>query len=171
MKSPGFAARGFRKGELVNSDLCLSKSTTKQDLKQAWGAWISGLANWDWYATLTFRDPEPEELARGYTKRGWGYAVKAYKRFVEALPAPLGVGHWVRMFEYQQERGVPHVHALLSGVQDLRRDEAWSWWFQRYGLARILPYDNKLGAGYYLCKYVTKELGDVKFSDSLTGKS
>ena len=37
----------------------------------------------------------------------------------------------------------------------------WSW--KHYGMARVLEYDEQLGAQYYLCKYVTKELGDIEF--------
>jgi len=142
--------------------------TTAGELKQAWGDWLSGLDKWDWYATLTFRDPTPQEMARGYTKRGWGYAKAAWSKFERSWPNPLGGQRWVRMFEIQKARGVPHIHALVSGVGDLRRDEAWGWWFEKYGMARILPYDRSLGAGYYLCKYVTKELGDIQFSKNLT---
>lgn len=144
------------------------ENSTKEELKQAWGDWIKDLAAWDWYCTLTFRDTTPEEMKRGYTKRGWGYAKKAFTSFVKSLPLALGQPTWVRMFEYQHWRGVPHIHALISGVADLRRDAAWQWWFTRYGINRILPYDRELGAGYYLCKYVTKELGDIEFSQNLT---
>jgi hypothetical protein len=86
---------------------------------------------------------------------------------MDELRACRGLGEptWVRGMEYQHWRGVPHFHALLSGVKDLRRDEAWQWWFKRFGMARILPYDRQLGAGFYLCKYVVKELGDIQFSD------
>ena len=139
----------------------------RQELKQAWGKWLSGLADWDWYATLTFRDPSDPDRP-GWTKPGWAYAKGAWGRFVQSLPIPLGEPIWVRMFELQRWRGVPHIHALIGGVKDLRRDEAWAWWFKRYGLARILPYDPSLGAGYYLCKYVVKELGDIDFSGGLT---
>jgi hypothetical protein len=41
------------------------------------------------------------------------------------------------------------------------------WWFKQYGIARILPYDRSRGAGFYLCKYVTKDLGDIQFSEGL----
>lgn len=138
-----------------------------KELKQAWGEWLSGLAVWHWYATLTFRDPSPGETSRGYNKRGIGYAKRAWVLFIQSLPVIFSQIYWVRMFEYQHWRGVPHIHALIGGVQDLRRDEAWKWWFDRYGIARILPYDPGLGAGYYLCKYVTKELADIEFSANL----
>jgi hypothetical protein len=78
---------------------------------------------------------------------------------------------WVRGREYQKWRGVPHFHALIGGVADLRRDEAWAWWFDKFGIARIEPYNRELGAGYYLCKYVTKELGDIRFSPNLSRKT
>jgi len=36
------------------------------------------------------------------------------------------------------------------------------WCYRQYGIARILPYNPKLGAGYYLCK-----MSDVEFSADL----
>ena len=101
---------------------------------------------------------------------GWKYSQGAFDRWMSFLRCLRGIGEptWVRGMEYQRWRGVPHFHALLSGVGHLRRDEAWAWWFQRYGLVRIEPYDRNLGAGFYLCKYVVKELGDVRFSQDLT---
>ena len=37
----------------------------------------------------------------------------------------------------------------------------WAW--TNYGQARILPYDSSKGAGYYLCKYLSKEMSDIEF--------
>jgi hypothetical protein len=147
--------------------------TTTEELKQAWGGFLTDLGDqaggWDWWATLTFREP-PEERP-GWTKIGWQYSGRAWDRFVTELGLKKGLHDlwWVCGREYQHWRGVPHFHALIGGVADLRRDQAWDWWFQRYGLARIEPYDRSLGAGFYLCKYVTKELGDIQFSKGLTG--
>lgn len=42
------------------------------------------------------------------------------------------------------------------------------WWYEHYGIARILPYEEKLGAKYYLGKYLTKDLADVQASPQLT---
>ena len=135
-------------------------------LKEEWGRWISDFAKWDWFFTGTFRDVSEEERARGYTQRGPGFANSAWYKFIGSLVCPLGVGKWFRVFEYQKFRGsglgVPHIHGLIENVGDLRRDEAWKWWFERYGFARILKYDEKMGAGYYLSKYVTKDLGDIQ---------
>jgi hypothetical protein len=150
-----------------------------QDLKQSWGDWLSELGDrvggWDWWASLTFRDIEGQGA---WTRPGWAYTAKAWRLWIteleqrafeqaplDSLKQPRRGLEWVRAREEQRGRGIDHFHALLSGVGDLRRDGAWLWWFDRYGIARIEPYNRELGAGYYLCKYVTKELGDLQFSD------
>lgn len=140
-----------------------------RELKQAWGTWLSGLADWNWFATLTFRDPPADRP--GWTRVGWKYSGKAWNTFINQVGLAKGLHDvsWVRCREYQYWRGVPHFHALVAGVSELRRDEAWQFWFENYGIARILPYDPQLGAGFYLCKYVTKELGDIRFSENLKG--
>lgn len=149
----------------------LYNSSTSEQLKQAWGDFVDQVGGrkggWDWYTTLTFRDIE----RRGtWDKPGWSYTEKACNSFLRQLGALKGLHDiwWFRAREYQSWRGVPHWHLLIGGVGELRRDEAWGWWWQRYGFNRILPYDSSLGARFYLCKYVTKELGDIKFSDNLT---
>ena len=111
---------------------------------------------------MTFRDPRPGSGT--WTKPGVAYAKRAWKAFTEAIQPPLGPLAWVRCFELQKWRGVPHIHALVG-----KSDPAIPWWamkawcWQNYGMARVLPYDPDQGAGYYLCKYVTKELGDIEF--------
>lgn len=153
----------------------LDENSTKEDLRQVWGNWLTELGDraggWDWWATLTFRDRTEAEIARGWTKPGWEYTGRAWDALVEEIEASkgmFGTSHWVRGREYQHWRGVPHFHALVGGVAGLRRMDMVDWWFERYGIARILPYDRSLGAGFYLCKYVTKELGDIQFSKGLS---
>ncbi len=53
--------------------------------------------------------------------------------------------------------GVPHFHLLMGNLDGVRRDKYWKIWFRENGRARILPYNSKLGAGYYLTKYVVKD--------------
>jgi hypothetical protein len=152
-----------------------ARSCQAQELKQAWGSWLTEIGDriggWDWWATLTFRDCTDAEIARGWTKPGWRYTGGAWDALVREIEGQKGMfrtTRWVRGREYQHWRGVPHFHALIGGVQDLRRMDLVDWWFQHYGIARILPYDRELGAGFYLCKYVTKDLGDIQFSGGLT---
>lgn len=148
--------------------------TSQADLKQAWGNFLTELGDraggWSWWATLTFRDRSDAEIAQGWTKVGWQYSGKAWSRFVAEIGLRKGLHdvRWVRGREYQRWRGVPHFHGLIAGVKDLRRLGMMDWWFQRYGIARIEPYDRARGAGFYLCKYVVKELGDIQFSKNLT---
>ena len=143
------------------------------DLRDAWGDFADAVGNrkggWDWFATATFRDPSVEEQAKGWTKVGMGYSRRACDAFLSELGDRRGMHdlHWFRAREFQRDRRVPHYHMLIGGVKDLRRDDAWAWWFKRFGFARILPYEAEKGARFYLCKYVTKELGDFEFSDNL----
>ena len=162
----------------MSSSLCCNITpgvSKSQELKNVWGGWLTTLGDqvggWDWWATMTFRPRTEAEVARGWTKVGEPYADSAWRAWMKELRFTRGIGEptWVRGREYDHWRGVPHFHALISGVKDLRRDDSWAWWFKNYGINRILPYDRKLGAGYYLCKYVVKELGDVQFSQDLTG--
>ena len=77
---------------------------------------------------------------------------------------PLGELAWVRMFEIQKDRSVPHIHALVGRCDPaVRRMDLVDWAWRRWGMTRVLEYDPGLGASYYLCKYVTKELADIEF--------
>jgi hypothetical protein len=76
--------------------------------------------------------------------------------------------YWVRGREPNPYRYGTHFHALIGGLpEDVRRTDAWRWWFERHGMARIEPYNPAWGAGRYLSKYVVKELGDITFSPNL----
>jgi len=142
---------------------------SQEKLKKCWGEFISGLSAWDWFATLTFRDRPKADYDRGWTKVGTHYASRAFKTFIKEIQKETKTKvKWVCGLEYQKWRGVPHYHVLIQGVSKLRRLDWLDWWYARYGIARILPYNAKEGASYYLSKYVGKELGEINFSDSLT---
>jgi hypothetical protein len=74
---------------------------------------------------------------------------------------------WVRVLEDQKERGVPHVHALITSSPEGAPGplEMKEWAFRKYGIARILEYDPTLGAAGYLGKYLLKEKNtlDIEF--------
>ena len=139
-------------------------------ITDAFGDWIGGMADWDWFATMTFRDPSPEDQRQGWTRIGTGYAQTALRRWsTELQGACFGreQPRWVACMEFQKDRGVPHWHALVANAGIERRMGWVDWWYGRYGIARILPYDKRLGARYYLSKYVTKAMADIQFSSGL----
>jgi hypothetical protein len=142
-------------------------SLSRENLKDVFGKWIDGLAGWDWYATLTFRDPCDPRFP-GWTRTGWVAAHNALRKFNAALVGELDYVNplWVACMELQQ-RGVPHWHMLVGAVGDERRMKWVDWWYEHYGIARILPYQEELGARYYLGKYLTKSLSDIRFSPGL----
>ena len=156
----------------AKSSLLIDNTTTpgpcQADLKQVWGDWVSPLYPWQWFVTLTFRDRTAEQVAAGWTKVGHAYAKTAYNRFLAFLQPALGSLYWFRAFETQYWRGVPHIHGLVGGLDSLEFGPVAAWYWKNYGYIRVLEYNPQLGAGHYLCKYVTKELGDIRFSENLT---
>ena len=148
-------------------------------LRASWGDFIDTLGRdlngWDWFATFTFRDPSSPKYPN-WTKPGWKYAHRALRDWNDAiLSKRLGSSapYWIGMMEYQHWRGVPHWHLLVgnTAIGDLdeeRRMDWVDWWYERFGIARILPYQERLGAKYYLGKYLTKDMADVVASPQLT---
>ena len=112
-----------------------------------------------------------------HTKPGWRYAQKVWEDFVEVSMGdiPLDDRSWVRVFE-QQERGVPHIHFLMTDNEGSPRYmDMKDWLDERYGMSMIYPYKPARGAANYLCKYLLKDQGkvvegfDIQFSPNLEG--
>jgi len=55
----------------------------------------------------------------------------------------------------------------MGGLGDERSKDWVDWWHERYGIARIEPYNAELGARYYLGRYLTKEVADIQYSPQL----
>lgn len=113
-------------------------------------AWVDLLSryNWDWFATLTFRDLPKSYTAINRTKK-WLTAIKKQEK--------RSISYFMCM-EWTKVQNRPHTHLLIGNLEGVRRDKWWSTWYTWYGRARILPYDKGLGAGYYLTKYVVKDV-------------
>ncbi|MBA7630161.1 hypothetical protein ES703_37674 [subsurface metagenome] len=147
-------------------------------LQQAWGNFLDqigrDLLGWDWYCTLTFRDPDEKQRrkAPNWTQPGWSYAHRALHQFTRTLlynrfDAGKEQPYWIALMEMQKWRGVPHWHLLMGNCGDLRRLDWVDWWWEGFGIARILPYHQELGARFYLGKYLTKDIADIQASPQL----
>lgn len=137
-------------------------TTVAPALKSEWGKLLSELAQWQWFVTMTFNK-----------RVGLWAAQRRWSRLWTEVQRATGRLEWVRCTEYQHWRGVPHYHALVTGipkqlvgehsrllVKEMAHDIA--------GITRVLEYNPDLGAAHYLTKYTTKELGDIQFTRGLT---
>ncbi|MBA7544393.1 hypothetical protein ES705_36749 [subsurface metagenome] len=113
------------------------------DYREKVADWLNGF-NWDWWATFTFRYPcmpysAKKSFIRNFREQGIDY---------------FYASEWCGDFH-----GV-HIHALMGNCYGIRRLTTMDKWYQRYGIARIYPYDKRLGARYYVCKYIVKSVAD-----------
>lgn len=127
-----------------------------KQLADAWGDFLAGYP-WDWFLTLTFRDPP-----------GSFRAHRMFDRFARDIEKAAGVPTgWFRGDEYGPLGGRLHIHALMLNTAHLPRIAWLNEWNRRAGFARILPFDATRGAAFYCAKYVTKEFGDHDFSENI----
>ncbi len=121
----------------------------KDDSGDAFGRWAEGLGPFQWFVTRTLGKP----VDMGFTKVGLATA----RRCLRDLLIRTEATRCVAVFEMQEERGVPHLHALLGGCRGIdggvegRRDmELW-------GIARWKVFKREAGAPAYLGKYLAKD--------------
>ena len=149
----------------------LERVNTTAELRDAWGTWISGLAEWDWFVTLSFRDPA-QQPGENWTKPGWGQAKHAWTQFINIVISDLARGQWVRCLELQKWRGTPHVHGLVSSVDPaLSIKYARDWAYHHYGITRIYRYDPNLGAAWYITKYVNSDTFNIEFGGDFPSRT
>lgn len=124
-----------------------------QEANEAMGEWLSGFP-WEWYTTHTFK-----KMDTGSKK-----ADLAWYAWLNSLYLTLGKHHpvYVRTTEYQQ-RGTIHYHALLANLGATSRNLFKDLWGIS-GFGKVMKYDPNRGAGFYLGKYLTKDVGEIRFS-------
>jgi len=147
-----------------STDLKLpSKGYFKLDLHQAWINFIKSFEPFQWFVTLTFKEPRHPEACN-----------KAFYRWIRNINQCLygrryrenkkGVT-WIKAIEYQR-REVVHFHCLVGSPElcKLKRLDFMKVWetdcmnTQKIinGYARISKYDHNRGAINYCSKYVLK---------------
>src|SRR2546426_1882085 len=135
--------------------LTVPPSATPVDREALRDAWIAllGRWQWEWFCTFTFHDLVHPEAA---DKRFRVLISQANRVLYGVRWAKHGAGlRWVRALEYQK-RDVIHYHALLAGVQDLRRLYWMDRWDELAGYARIEPIQSAGAVASYVSKYVIK---------------
>jgi hypothetical protein len=140
-------------------------SATPVDRDALRDAWIAllGRWEWEWFCTFTFRDLVHPEAA---DKRFRVLLSQANRVLYGVRWHKHGEGiRWVRALEYQK-RDVIHYHALLAGVQDLRRLTWMDRWYDMAGIARIEPITTPDAVVRYVSKYVVKG-GEIELSPNL----
>ena len=158
-------------------------------MQSAYLSLIKKYEPYDWFVTLTFRDPVHIEVAE-----------HRFKRWIRHINLALYGGNfvkkkksvtWFKAME-RQKRGVLHFHCLIGSpdMYRLRRDKYMEMWETNCGLptskfrvdygrfdkilaepdsldwlsngfARIYKYDPSKGADYYCSKYVTKGFDNI----------
>ncbi len=131
-------------------------------MPQAFGQFIAGLAPWDWWVTITFRDDVEYPDA----------PVKAIKRWLAdvARNAGLSIGYVIAE-EFGDWGGRFHCHLLISGVKGLGRRFWWSEAFRRFGRTEIKLFDPDKYVTCYIAKYAAKQLGNLHFGGTFDGKN
>ncbi|MBA7554900.1 hypothetical protein ES705_47539 [subsurface metagenome] len=134
MSSP-FTINSTRTGETCQVNF--------SDYREKVADWLNGF-NWDWWATFTFRYPCMPYSAK-----------KSFIRFVKGA----GIDYFYASEWCGDYHGV-HIHALMSNCEGIRRLTTMDKWYEKYGIARIWPYDERRGARFYVCKYIVKSVAD-----------
>jgi len=164
-------------------------SYLKPGMQEAWLSMIKKYEPYDWFVTLTFKDPVHIDVADRRFKR-WVIDINKALYGGNYVKKKKGVT-WFKAME-RQERGVLHFHCLMGSpdMYRLRRDQYMKTWVTNCGLkgskfrvdhgrfdkiqalpnsldyisngfAIIYKYDSTKGADYYCSKYVTKGFDNI----------
>jgi hypothetical protein len=107
----------------------------KEKMRHDIGTWLNPYP-WQWYVTLTFA------MDRISPDR----AKELFEEFVQASGANA---IYFMVIEWHRFRDNVHIHALLGNVEN---EPDWG-----YGISRVLRYNSKLGARFYLSKFICSE--------------
>src|ERR1700730_520093 len=123
-------------------------------LPDAYGEFLSKLADWDLFSTITCRDILPRDLAIA--------RIEEWLADIQAAVCGKQIG-WILAEEFGRIGGRYHCHMLVTGVGKERRTFWWNEAFRRFGRSEIRPFDPRKAAAFYAAKYAAKQLGQIQF--------
>lgn len=139
------------------------EQTTRANLPEAFGHFLSGLAPWSWFVNpITFRGDSPP-CSDAAMK-----AVGEWLADIQTNSVEKEMG-WVLAEEFGAMGGRWHCHGLIAGVSQLNRRFWWSEAFRRFGRTRIEPFNPDRAGAFYAAKYAAKALGKIHFGGNLAG--
>lgn len=130
----------------------------KDESNDAFGRWIEGRGPWQWFVTRTLGKP----VDMGFTRQGLGTA----RRCLRDLLTRTQATRVACVFEMQEDRGVPHLHALLGGCKAIDGNVEVSRDFSLWGIARWKAFKREAGAPAYLGKYLAKDVVELYIGDN-----
>ncbi len=143
----------------------------KEEVSSAFGDWVESLAEWRWFVTRSLGD---EQCAEYWNRRRWngksgnmGFSksgLATARACLFDLLERTSCKRYVAVFE-MQERGIPHVHALLADVRAIDGGLEQERDYRKWGLARWKKYTKGAGAPAYLGKYLGKEIVELYIGD------
>ncbi len=116
--------------------------SNKERMTHDMGDWLNPYP-WEWFVTLTF----------GMDRVSPDRAKKLFEQFTQASGTNV---IYFMVIEWHKFRDNVHIHALLGNVEN---EPDWG-----YGISRVLRYNPKLGARFYLSKFISSEMVEWDFS-------
>lgn len=130
----------------------------KDEANDAFGGWLEERGPWQWFVTRTLRD----NTDVGFSKAGAGTARSCLRDLLVRTRAT----RFACVFELQEDRGVPHLHALLGGCKGIDGAVEVARDFQLWGIARWKVFKREAGAPAYLGKYLVKDVVELYIGDA-----
>jgi len=137
----------------------LKQINEKRERRKVWiyKVILNNDIEWDWFATLTFRDSKSTYSAKRYFNR---WLRKLNRRIFGGKAKYQDVSiPWV-LAEERQDRGAIHYHVLLGFTDSLMRNEWGKKWWELTGGYGKIDRTRLKGAVYYVTKYIMKD-GDL----------
>lgn len=145
----------------VRQEEFMKRKQQRAVLPEVYGQFISALAEWDWFVTITFREIVVRDLAVA--------RIEEWLADIQAAAGGKQIG-WLLAEEFGRAGGRYHCHLLITGVAAQSRRFWWSEAFRRFGRSEISPFNPEQAAAFYAAKYTAKQLGLIHFGGVLSGK-